>query len=1359
MTDNFAPNSQPRYEPVNSDENVPYPPSPHDEPPFGSTPAGHGKENVAVFSAEGLEKQKARANPTGWRLKTILKKWRMQILDVSARKKKKRQVPIVKDRFTAILAAMVHLPAIAGIITLSFYIFKNYYIGKELEGKPDYDVEKKLGIQLAAKLMEMFIVLSLNAIVFSMIRHEFTMGQSVPYGALVAGQQISEISFLWSEEFFSILKGRFSQQWKKMGFILTVFVCTIMALGASSLSAVAMMPQEGDWRAGGSFVYFNSTREDMFPTVVTENNTVGSVCNVTGNELCPSWQWDVINSQLVSNLGLSGEVDSGLFIRRPPSEILVAGRSSTLVNLGVDVREKWFNLNSPNHTVARMPHLGPAEACVTTSLHWEQAADDSAKRGQTRFNNFQKLAHKLSAPMPITNTRCELTSVSDAKVKTLLFPDFVVFPPTTLDVKRDTINGWLSDVLPNLSKPEVFWFDSAPVVANTSVGVVVAVPSNKSKGAADIYGCMMDARWITADLSADAVALTSKGYPPFSGAIATALGGSWIGNPGYGQRVHLAPSFARYLNPLDTRSNRTVVHEMLLNSGVWTTDGKGSKSAAHLEAILGGLAVNGLARSAPNISAITTLADPDGEWWKSFMPQDGKVFGPGASPYAVSDEEKERFLKTEMETWVTGFAFADNSLTMRGAMAVFYVYALLVIAYSIWSIWSGITSSSWESVPDLLALALADKSSGSDCGGSLDVMKENFCISADGSTLRLRATSGLVLPENRVRPNEALNRCSSNCQDHDPTIYEELIGLLRNLPDQDAQLVLKRIRSGADVGSVLQQAKAGDVLLQMAVVPETRYRYEFPYRAEMPKEFYIDNLYMNSLLYETASLYSYRNGPELVTPSALTDLVSEEQKSPYLKPFHAAQVVEPLLNDAKISRWTNVSKDNALMRDLLRVMFRCEYQFTAAFHKDLFLQDLVAGRTDFCSSLLVNIVLAYACVCYPQMSNRVEYWNPDNLVYRFVAEAKRLWELDAKVPRITTIQAGILFTVFHNFCGVDEVGKAYRLHAISLAQQLSIFDTAVASRSDRIQKGREYTAWALYNWETLSAFLFMFSPLIKEPPIWTPPDPSIDPSWYGETWVSYPLNQGLTSLDMGQVLRARCQFRIVMNEFCSAAYSGESRIDLDLAHHFRRRLESWYRGLPESLTPRRIVLPGQLQVHLYYHHLLLTIFEPLLDVATTEELSPHRVVANAKKNLHTLVRLYFLRHGFEAMDLFIAIPIMMIGYETINVINDDTPTDKIESLRATLILAAQGLYHQRRNYYLAQVLFRVIRGKMRPQEIGLLETSMAIKLGDVDRESELAVAVRSQWPVTNVKKQEEINPHVLNNLVNSFGDMSVEEDT
>ncbi|KAM0214261.1 hypothetical protein ACHAQD_005469 [Fusarium lateritium] len=230
-----------------------------------------------------------------------------------------------------------------------------------------------------------------------------------------------------------------------------------------------------------------------------------------------------------------------------------------------------------------------------------------------------------------------------------------------------------------------------------------------------------------------------------------------------------------------------------------------------------------------------------------------------------------------------------------------------------------------------------------------------------------------------------------------------------------------------------------------------------------------------------------------------------------------------------------------------------------------------------------------------------------------------------------------------------------------------------------------------------------------------------------------------------------------MNEFCDAAYSEESEVDIDLAYQLRDRLEDWYNNLREPLTPKRIVLPGQLQIHMYYHHLLLTIFEPLFDVVSTEEPPPQQIVAGAKRNLQTLVRLYYLRHGFEAMDLFIVIPLMVIGYDAIDAIKDGTPEEETETLRSTLILIAQGLYNQRRNHYLAQALFRVVRGRMRPQEVSLLKSPMALEKDEVDPEPEMAVAVRSHWPVSVVKKQEDMKSHILGNLVENLGNLNVEE--
>lgn len=64
------------------------------------------------------------------------------------------------------------------------------------------------------------------------------------------------------------------------------------------------------------------------------------------------------------------------------------------------------------------------------------------------------------------------------------------------------------------------------------------------------------------------------------------------------------------------------------------------------------------------------------------------------------------------------------------------------------------------------------------------------------------------------------------------------------------------------------------------------------------------------------------------------------------------------------------------------------------------------------------------------------------------------------------MQAGILFSVFHNLCGLDEIGQPYRIQAVVLARKLHIFDTSLAGQSDRLRRGREYAAWAMYNWET-----------------------------------------------------------------------------------------------------------------------------------------------------------------------------------------------------------------------------------------------------------------------------------------------------
>ena len=194
--------------------------------------------------------------------------------------------------------------------------------------------------------------------------------------------------------------------------------------------------------------------------------------------------------------------------------------------------------------------------------------------------------------------------------------------------------------------------------------------------------------------------------------------------------------------------------------------------------------------------------------------------------------------------------------------------------------------------------------------------------------------------------------------------------MLKTLPDRDAQTVMQRVRSSDDVETIVNHVRAGDLLVQMAVVPETRFRYQFPYRSEMPEIYVPNNAYLGSLIFEGASLRLQKPSSESsnpMMPSDSSDILVDSLDCLYLQPFHAAKVINPLVSRAKVTAWTSVCNDNVLLQDLLLTFLRCEYQLIAAFHMDLFLEDLIAQKNEFCSSLLVNVILGYACVGIPRI--------------------------------------------------------------------------------------------------------------------------------------------------------------------------------------------------------------------------------------------------------------------------------------------------------------------------------------------------------------------------------------------------------
>jgi hypothetical protein len=112
----------------------------------------------------------------------------------------------------------------------------------------------------------------------------------------------------------------------------------------------------------------------------------------------------------------------------------------------------------------------------------------------------------------------------------------------------------------------------------------------------------------------------------------------------------------------------------------------------------------------------------------------------------------------------------------------------------------------------------------------------------------------------------------------------------------------------------------------------------------------------------------------------------------------------------------------------------------------------------------------------------------------------------------------------------------------------------------------------------LVGFSFMICPLLKQPPDWPLPDPSENVRWYGEIWVKYPMTHSLMPSYFGHVFKARCEFRVILNEFCHLVHPEGSGVTLDKANELYSLLKNWYDDLPAILQPKSIVLPGHLQL-------------------------------------------------------------------------------------------------------------------------------------------------------------------------------------
>lgn len=176
---------------------------------------------------------------------------------------------------------------------------------------------------------------------------------------------------------------------------------------------------------------------------------------------------------------------------------------------------------------------------------------------------------------------------------------------------------------------------------------------------------------------------------------------------------------------------------------------------------------------------------------------------------------------------------------------------------------------------------------------------------------------------------------------------------------------------------------------------------------------------------------------------------------------------------------------------------------------------------------------------------RFAFWNPHGLPYLFLAEAKRIWELQVVSNRhrsLTSVQAVVLINVIYNICGLDKIGDVYGLQGFALAQEIGLFDGNAHTQSRRLRDATDFTAWGLFNLSSHLAWQFFRRSYLEPPSNAELPDPIAEAAWYGEVWMRYPTDQYVTPSYYGLFFRAICQFRVILNDICNVAFSSNSKI-------------------------------------------------------------------------------------------------------------------------------------------------------------------------------------------------------------------------
>ncbi|KAL8668667.1 MAG: hypothetical protein Q9168_006712 [Polycauliona sp. 1 TL-2023] len=625
-----------------------------------------------------------------------------------------------RDRLLALLRSMVHILPFTIALGEIIINWRGYYVGAYVDGL-NY-------LQFAAKLHEMAMQSSLAVMVFCYVRHVLFSGGALPIGALLSGLQLTQISYLWSMELWGIASSNIPLR-RRISVMAMIVIAVLLASTVGPSSAILLIPNLDHWPAGSTHIWLNTSASEMWPSRL-DGSMVPSYCSQAPNvsSICPASEWHAISDYLSLANGILPPTFLGPFTVTPFS-VQVTGQGS-LRQLIIQ-HHIYDNETAPydqGAAQATTQHSAVADALSATSSLWDIALQYSNSPFFSQRDAVQSIVADNFQPYTLASCGADVIegSTDDRPVAFPIPPGSSLAMLKDSDVRTDTILSMFAIEYPGLTRSEILetpgekseyrvkWIELPQNPFNgSSIGAVILQPTmNETQG---VLFCNIAAGWGSSSMNmskspaASGTGLASSNiYDPdsklpqaddFSRRIADSVTAFEL--PMFPQQqIHIGSDWAEYLNPVIPNLDMTVFNALM---SVKLAD-QADETSANI--ILAGLLANGLARTgfssqlqgeirtAFNPKLNTSI--PDGAYW----------FSGNKDMFTVDPAASKEWVKLRVDSSVEGYGFGLQGIAPKLTAAVLLLYCALVIAHVCYAVISGVSSTSWDSITEMVALAV-----------------------------------------------------------------------------------------------------------------------------------------------------------------------------------------------------------------------------------------------------------------------------------------------------------------------------------------------------------------------------------------------------------------------------------------------------------------------------------------------------------------------------------------------------------------------------------------------------------------------------------------------------------------------------